>query len=84
MQPLQTCDNYRLAKVLQHERQGGAGVGQGVRPMEDHKPDDDDDDDEDNFGDGEEENYYVYNCIVVALFFTHQTARSFSLCPLRP
>ena len=30
------------------------------------------------------ENYYVYNCIVVALFFTHQTARSFSLCPLRP
>ena len=54
MQPLQTCHNYRLAKVLQHERQGGAGVGQGVRPMEDHKPDDDDDDD--NFGDGEEEN----------------------------
>ena len=53
MQPLQTCHNYRLAKVLQHERQGGAGVGQGVRPMEDHKPDDDD---EDNFGDGEEEN----------------------------
>ena len=58
MQPLQTCHNYRLAKVLQHERQGGAGVGQGVRPMEDHKPDDDGDDDDD-VGDGEEENDYV-------------------------
>ena len=82
MQPLQTCDNNRLAEVLQHERQSRAGVGQGVRPMEDHKPDDDDD--EDNFGDGEEENDYVGDCIVVAVFFTHQTARSFSLCPLRP
>ena len=82
MQQLQTCDNYRLAKVLQHERQGGAGVGQGVGPMEDHKPDNDDD--EDNFGDGKEENDNVFDCIVVAVFFTHQTARSFSLCPLRP
>ena len=82
MQPLQTCHNYRLAKVLQHERQGGAGVGQGVCPMEDHKPDDNDDDN--NFSVGEEENYYVYGCTVVALFFTHQTARSFSLYPLRP
>ena len=81
MQPLQTCHNYRLAKVLQHERQGGAGVGQGVCPMEDHKPDDDDDD---NFGDEEQENDNVYDCIVMAVFFTHQTARSFSLCPLRP
>ena len=58
MQPLQTCDNYRLAKGFQHERQGRAGVGQGVRPMEDHKPDDDGDDDDD-VGDGEEENDYV-------------------------
>ena len=48
MQPLQTCHNYRLAKVFQHETQGGAGVGQGVRPMEDHKPDDDDDDGDDD------------------------------------
>ena len=41
-----TCHNDRFAQVFQHEGQGGAGVGEGVRPVQNDKPDDGDDDDE--------------------------------------
>ena len=34
-----TCHNDRLAMVFQHEGQGGAGVGESVRPVQDDKPD---------------------------------------------
>ena len=45
---IKTCHYDRFAKVFQHEGQGRAGVGEGVRPVEDDKPDDVDDDDEDD------------------------------------
>ena len=32
------CDTDRLAEVLQHEGEGGGGVGQGVRAVQDHEP----------------------------------------------
>ena len=36
---IKTCHNDGLAKVFQHEGQGGAGVGESVRPVQDDKPD---------------------------------------------
>ena len=36
---IKTCHDDRLAKVFQHEGQGGACVGEGVRPVQDNKPD---------------------------------------------
>ena len=56
---IKTCHDDGLAKVFQHEGQGGACVGEGVRPVQDNKPDHDchdhaseegDDDDEDASG----------------------------------
>ena len=39
---IKTCHDDGLAKVFQHEGQGGACVGEGVRPVQDNKPDCDD------------------------------------------
>ena len=48
-----TCHNDWFAKILKHEGQGGAGVGEGVGAVEDHKPAQGDEDahdaDEDGF-----------------------------------
>ena len=46
-----TCHNDRFAQVFQHEGQGGAGVGEGVRPVQNNKPDDGDDEKDDSDGD---------------------------------
>ena len=35
---IKTCHDDGLAKVFQHEGQGGAGVGEGVRPVQNNKP----------------------------------------------